>query len=136
MKLNLNCIRDSLLCLEEHLLIENNDGDLELITVDMYELHELLEGRYSLEEVAYTLLKTEEAGLITAAFNYASDCLDEAVVCSITYNGHQFLEAIRPKTVWEKICSAISKIGIGSIHTVLEISKALLPDLIESALSH
>lgn len=135
MKLNLNCVRDSLLCLEEHLGVENDGCDLRFTTLDAYELHGFLKDSYSLEDISYTLLKLDEAGLITASFHYSGDCLEASDVTSITYDGHQFLEAVRPKTVWEKICSAISKIGIGSLHTALEVSNALLPDLIKSALS-
>lgn len=41
---------------------------------------------------------------------------------NITWNGHQFLNTIRPKTVWEATKQGASKLGIMSMHALSTIA--------------
>ena len=60
MKLDLNCIRDTLITLENWLVL--ND-DLEFVYLDLDEIHKSSDMlKYSRAEIAYTLVILEEAG--------------------------------------------------------------------------
>ena len=64
MKLDLNCVRDSLLTLEKWLVLNDQ---LEFIFLDLNEIMESAEmQKYTKPDVAYTLVMLEEAGFIKA----------------------------------------------------------------------
>lgn len=131
MKLNLDCLRDTLLVLEEWLVLNE---ELEFCLLDLEDLcktSRLL--RYSKQEIAYTLIILEEADFIKALIIYASDCIDDLSVIRLTFQGHQFLDSIRPLSLWKKILSVSEKTGLISITNLLEISNMLLPEFIKSA---
>lgn len=104
MKLNPECIRDILFCLEENLKIT---PDLELEEVDLYELSNHL--NYPIQELANTLLVLSEAGFIEIAADYGSNQITHIDVYRITYAGYQFIESIRPEPVWNKVKSVGKK---------------------------
>ena len=131
MKLNPDCLRDTLLVLEEWLVLNE---ELEFCLLDLEELcktSRLL--RYSKQEIAYTLILLEEADFIKALIIYASDCIDNLSVIRLTFQGHQFLDSIRPLSLWKKILSVSEKTGLISITNLLEISNMLLPEFIKPA---
>ena len=43
-------------------------------------------------------------------------------ISDITWNGHQFLNTIRPKNIWEATKVGASKLGIMSMHALSAIS--------------
>lgn len=132
MKLELNCIRDTLLCLEDWLVLTD---ELEFKSLTLHEIHTAgIMQKYTLPEIAYTISKLEEAGLIKAYMNYANDCINYIGVSSLTFYGHQFLDTIRPDSTWDKIYAICEKTGLKSLHTIMEISEMLLPDTIKSAI--
>lgn len=51
---------------------------------------------------------------------------------NITWSGHQFLNTIRPKTVWEATKDGASKLGVMSLHALssmaMKISDAIVTD--------
>lgn len=130
MKLDLNCIRDTLFVLEENLVL--ND-DLDFCTLDVREICEFSQMKaYSLSEVAYTLIILEEAGFIKTTC--VSNLIEYMDVVRLTYEGHRFLDTIRPTSTWDKIYSISEKTGLKSISTIMEIADILLPDTIKSAI--
>lgn len=132
MKLDLNCIRDTLITLENWLVL--ND-DLEFIYLDLDEIHKSSNMlKYSRAEIAYTLVILKEAGFIEAIIDYASNGIDELDVIRLTYKGHQFLDTIRPQSVWDKIYSVAEKANLKSIHAIMEIADIILPETIKSVL--
>ena len=67
MKLDLNCVRDSLLTLEKWLVLNDQ---LEFIFLDLNEIMESAEmQKYTKPDVAYTLVMLEEAGFIKAVID-------------------------------------------------------------------
>lgn len=132
MKLNISCIRDSLLYLEEWLVLTDN------LEYQSLSLEEICQGgsmlKYSLPELAYTLTKMEEAGFINATIEFANDSIDFLEISSITYAGHQFLDSIRPESTWNKIHSISEKTGLKSVSAIMEIANILLPETIKSVL--
>lgn len=132
MKLNLNCIRDALITLENWLVL--ND-DLEFVLIDLDEIcksSDML--KYSKPEIAYTLVLLNEAGFIKAIVSSTFEGIDELNVVRLTYKGHQFLDTIRPQSMWDKIYSISEKTGLKSISSIMEISDILLPDAVKSIL--
>lgn len=132
MKLDLNCVRDSLLTLEKWLVLNDQ---LEFIFLDLNEIMESAEmQKYTKPDVAYTLVMLEEAGFIKAVIDYGCDEISELDVIRLTYQGHQFLETIRPKDTWDKIYAVAKKTGHKSLTSIMEIADIILPDVFKSAL--
>ena len=130
MKLDLNCIRDTLITLESWLVL--ND-DLEFVYLDLDEIHKSSNMlKYPRAEVAYTLIVLREANFIEAIIDYGSNRIDELVVIRLTYKGHQFLDTIRPQSVWDKIYSVSEKTNLKSISAIMEIADIILPETIKS----
>lgn len=132
MVLNLKCIRDTLLALERCLVL--ND-ELEFVGQNLDELRksgELLQ--YSRSDLAYTLVLLTEADFIESYIDYADDVIEELTVIRLTYKGHQFLDSIRPDSLWKKIYSISEVTGLKSLSTVMQIADILLPEAIKSAL--
>ena len=84
--------------------------------------------------VAYTLVMLQEAGFIVAVIDYGSNGIDELDVIRLTFNGHQFLDTIRPQNVWDKIHAISEKTGLKSIATIMDIADIVLPDVIKKVL--
>ena len=127
MKLNPNCIRDILLYLEEHLVIS---PELEYQEVDSYQLAEHLE--YAIQEIVNTLLVLRDANFIILSVD---DSLSNIDVYRITYNGYQFIESIRPKSVWDKTLSVSRRIGSFSLDLISQVAHETLSAMIPVALS-
>lgn len=100
MKLDINCVRDVLLCLEESLVLDD-DLTCNSFSVEMFYNQCNLE-TYTIAEVGYTLVKLEEAGYINASFKWLNRQIYCSDIYSITFAGHQFLDTIRPASTWEK----------------------------------
>lgn len=133
MKLNLNCVRDTLITLENWLVLNDN---LEFTYLDLDEISKSSEMlRYSKPDIAYTLVILKEANFIDAIIDYASYEICELYVIRLTFSGHQFLDAIRPQTTWSKIRAISEKTGLKSISAIMEIANILLPETIKSALN-
>lgn len=129
MKLNLDCMRDTLFCLEDHLSIS---PELEILDIDIHELKKHLE--YPIEEIANMLLVLNEANFIDATYDFAEDAIDYLIVSRITYSGYQLIESIRPKTVWDKTKSICSSVGSHSFNFITQVSSAVLISLLNAQL--
>lgn len=131
MKFNLDCARDILFLLENKLTI-SSDLEIELLSLGdiMPNLKE-----YDPGEIVNTLLVLEEADFIIADAVYGNGCISELIVSRITYDGYQFIENIRPESVWSTIKSISSKIGSFSIDTASQIAVGVLTSLINDQLN-
>lgn len=130
MKLNPDCMRDILFYLEEHLCISEN---LEFEEISVYDLTPHLD--YSIQELTNTLIVLNEAGYIICARCNGSDCIDSLDVCRITYDGYQFIETIRPESVWTKVKSTGKYIGSFSIDVITQVATSVLTSMINSYLT-
>ena len=132
MKLDTCCIRDTLLVPENWLVL--ND-DLAFIPLDLCEICKSGSmQKYSKSDIAYTLVLLEEAGFIEAEIDYTLEGIHEIDVIRLTFQGHQFLDTIRPESIWKKIHGISEKTGLKSITAIMEIANTLLPDAIKSAI--
>ena len=119
MKLNYDCIRDVLLYLEENLEL-NNSIYLENIKLD-----------YSSDDIYYSVQKLEEISYINARIIKADGvAILDAIIFDITFYGHEFLNTIRPKTVWEKTKDISGKLGTKSISAITQIASQIAAQLI------
>lgn len=123
MKLNIDCVRDVMLTLEEA-----EYGELTTIST----LCKKLEDKYTEEEITYTCLKLDEGGLIDAMLVSMMNSSIKGVkaINDITFEGHQFLEDIRKNSTWNIIKDKALKIGSFSIKTLVAIAEKVIADLI------
>lgn len=128
MKLDLNCVRDVLLAVEE---LDFNE------TTNPTRLCTALPG-YTEEQITYTCLKLEEGSFLTLEKTDAMGSYLPGIKCVIclTYQGHEFLEKIRPKGAWHKISGVLNEIGSTSLELAGKVSSAVLTELAKDALGH
>lgn len=126
MKLNLDCIRDILLKCEEQCSLNESLCWSELTLSDFETL------TYSKQDIAYTIILLEEAGYIKAFINYYDDAIGYLCITRLTYSGHEFLDSIRPDSIWKKIKHHISTIG----NVSLPVIQSLGSDFISQYLFH
>lgn len=112
LKLNHDCIRDLLL------FIENNLEYGFYIDVNSVQIND-----YSKEEILYSADKLYEAGYISVdrRVTIGSKGMPQINIKSITWDGHQFLDNVRDRNVWENtndILSNFSSVSIGVVNNV------------------
>lgn len=61
--------------------------------------------------------------------------LTDLQIYSITYTGHQFLETIRPKTVWEQTKMVVSKAGSSALQFVASTAQMILAECAKQAVA-
>lgn len=124
MKLNPDCIRDILIFCEDYLTLDSN---LQLQIAELEDICEALPD-YPREEIAYTIKKLDEAGYINAIIQFASGrIIYRLTVVELTYEGHEFIDTIRPENVWDKVSKVISNVSSISLPVLQQIgSQALL----------
>ncbi|MBQ9097097.1 MAG: DUF2513 domain-containing protein [Clostridia bacterium] len=119
MKLNHDCIRKTLLYLEE--------------TLDCYnslDLSDFATNGFSKEDTLYSISKLKEAGFISASIG--EDIIDgiSITVHEITWEGHKFLDTIRDNRVWSETKNILSKVSSCSISFISTIASQVLTNLI------
>lgn len=130
MQLDFNCVRDLLLWLEENLQY-SYDGTF--TTVNQLSYTEAAESLgYEYEAILYTSQKLVEAGYITAYIDGSDFGVEICDYRSITYAGHEYLNAVRNNSIWKKIFSAVSA---SSNAVTLELIKELASILLKQNLT-
>lgn len=127
MKLNIDCVRDVMLTIEDQLGFGEEWS--------IYKLHTFLPD-YTTEDLHYTCLKLLEGGYLNAVPINKLRCASP-VICRIrdlTFSGHEFLETIRPKTVFDKTKSTAKKLGTQSLGAIVQIATSVLSEVITSSL--
>lgn len=139
MKLNPDCIRDVLLYLEENL--EVKDGH-KFTKTTLSQLQNAL-SQYLPDDVFYSVYNLYQIQFIDGKINDINDMkMFFCEIDNITWNGHQFLNSIRPKTVWEVTKQGASKLGIMSMHALstmaMKITEAVVtnPTVIAKIIEH
>jgi DNA-binding transcriptional ArsR family regulator len=84
------------------------------------------------QDVAYHMRLLKEAGLIEALIKDSksgNNQISIALADRLTWRGHELLDTIRQKTVWEKVKTfGKEKIGPLTFEAVMEIGKAVVKD--------
>lgn len=125
MKLNPDCIRDILLC------IESLDNVHYQMRFDDETIPELLPD-YSLDEVYYHL---RQCDLNNFLYKASHSLQGEWTVMDLTPKAHEFLANIREDTIWNDVKSVSSKIGSKSISTLTQIASGVVTALIKAQLN-
>lgn len=134
MKLNPDCIRDVLLYLEENLTYKNNSISMEHkeIPIAIVVSNVSENNKHSSEDVQYSIEKLFEINYIKIK-NISYDKNKYIVsgnIYDITYEGHNFLNNIRPKNIWEATKSGASKLGLMSVHALSTISMKIVEKVV------
>lgn len=117
MKLNPNCIRDILL------YIESETDFFKSINFKSSEYEKDFGYKYSKNEIIYHLKQCIDFNYIVAS----NMCIRGSVIVKdLTPVGHEFLEKIRDKTVWEKTKIVFNKAPIKTIESLADIAKAVV----------
>ena len=108
MKLDINCVRDVMLTLEDDLVIDENG---ETVAYSADQLVKRL-SQYGRGEIIYTVKKLIEGGLLTANEDYTDpENIWFFRDSGITYKGHDFIASVRPQPVWMKVRSRLENTG-------------------------
>lgn len=132
MKLDINCIRTTLIALESHLQFNDRLIIQSINFDDFCSLKEL--SVFSKETILYTAQMLDEAGLIHFSTLYADCSLYDAKYNSITYEGHQFLENIRSEEVFSKTKDVLSKVGSFSLNVISDVAAKVIVGIVNQKL--
>lgn len=97
---------------------------------------DLVTDEYSRDAIGYHFLILDEAGLIMANVKATEDdpyCI--AVASRLTWEGNDFLDAVRDESIWKRVRSTIGKITGGASFEVFKtVASSLALDAIKSSL--
>lgn len=122
MQLKAEVVRDVMLVLERNIILDEN---LKTQNVNIHQLTQLLPD-YSKSDLAYTVIKLQEADYINASFQYGGGKLIFCDISSITYSGHEFIDSIRNDNVWNDIKKGLSKVGSFTLPVLKNLGTSLL----------
>lgn len=140
MKLNLDCIRQILLCVEENtglrkscFFIDSGLEEAETIIgnspIPPQDYQTQLLKKYDNDELIYHVAYCVEAGLVSTNQPLG---LYQTIITNLTPKGHDFLENVRDNKIWSGVKSIASKVGSRSLESVIQISSNVLTELIKS----
>ena len=131
MKLDLECVRSVMLCLESNLRIVDNNGTLEKPGMSLEALCELLPN-YRKEDIFYSLYNLDQAGYINISVKWLNLAVYYCFINHITYSGHEFLERIRDTKRWSKIKGISASVRDYSLSAISSIAEGVT----SAAISH
>ncbi len=137
MKYNPDCVRKTLLMIEQEVKIEENDrGFFDEQHLWLPRLFELLANEFGKPDILYSLLKLEEAGYIETNFYDAPENIDpqNSEITAITFKGHEFLENIREDRNWARVKEAGRKAGSLALSLLSDVAKSLVIEIAKAAL--
>lgn len=131
MKLNIDCIRDIMLYLENTLEIKYDEENYEIIKseISCMEIIEAL-SIYSPEDIWYSICILSSNDYIDAVGT--EEFTRDFRVTDITYTGHKFIESIKPQPIWNKTKSIISKIGTHTLKFVEDTAQKIAVEYAKS----
>lgn len=96
----------------------------------------LVTDEYSRDVIGYHFLILDEAGLIAASVKAAGDDPYYIAVAShLTWEGNDFLDAVRDESIWKRVRSTIGKITGGASFEVFKtVASSLALDAIKASL--
>lgn len=118
MHLNHDCVREILIEIEK---LEYNH----YLTLNDF-VNNISFSSYSPKEILYSVEKLDEAGFINVRILKDLSGYSNFFIFSLTWEGHEFLDNIRNKDVWQDVKSSIEKVGSVSLDIVAELAKSFL----------
>lgn len=126
MKLNHDCLRELLLCLEEKLTLKPN-GLPDILKMKAIDDEDRLSG-FSQEDIYYAIRKLIEAKYIIVANKDVAP--RTMMVKEITWDGHDYLDSIRDPKVWREVKNKTKDLS----GVALEVVKSLAVEVTKSML--
>lgn len=143
MKLNMDCVRAVMLCVEEHTDFDHRCSFIHYARadslvclgedpVDPPEYQVKLESNFDNEDMIYSVKYCVEAGLIV--LSPSSTLIQYQIsIKDLTPAGHDFLANIREDRVWKKVKQTAAKVGAVSLNVLVEIAKDVALSLAKQA---
>ena len=86
---------------------------------------------YSQEQIGYHAYIMIQAGLVTGSDVTAhGDPGPQAIISSLTWQGHEFLDAARDPSLWRQAKEVVEKVGTAPI----QVWTSVLTDLVKSSI--
>lgn len=133
MKINIDCMRDVLIYVEDHLTVILNDEEtaIKCNSLDILNLSKALPN-YKREDVWYSVKMLAECDYINTNGIDTQRYFAMMTIDSITYTGHKFIESIRPQPIWNKTKSIISKVGVHTLNFVEDTAQKIAVECVKS----
>lgn len=127
MKLNHECIRDMMLEFEEFIPLDEYLHKDTMIALPSYK-------KYGHDTYWYAYEKLIEAEYLNASITAGGEEGENypyiAIVSSITWQGHEFLDTIRDDKIWKDTKSIIGRFSSVSISLIENVATGVLTNLI------
>ena len=134
MKLDYDCIRDTMLVIESiDTIIEDDEGEIVCEEITLNQLADALKEKkkkYTKKEIYYTLKMLYQAGYLDVSEDWANDSLNNCCVNSLTFSGHKFLDTIRDNKVWHFTKGILSKFASVSVPMIENIASQVITNLV------
>lgn len=127
MQLNYDCVRDTLLLLEDKLTISYGGG-LSFGFIYLDDFADALDS-YSPEDVYYAVFNLRQAGFISCFPHDEPEYVIDGIEY-ITFAGHEFLEEIRDAGKWTTINGILSKVRTFSLSAISAAAEGVTSALI------
>lgn len=123
MKLNPDCLRDVMLYLEKNIVYTGEHGLYEHSEIPQHKIVNELTS-YNPDDVTYSIEKLLEAKYIevNTIIRGTRNRIINFHISSITYEGHQFLDDVRPETFWKVAKNKFKTIGRPSVGVLAKIA--------------
>ena len=122
MKLDYDCVRSILLELEKK---PRFDDDLRITPVPVEEMFAALD-RYSDGDILYCIETMKDAELIKANLQYGGGSFIMGYVSGITYKGHELLDSIRDRKIWQRLKQLLSAAGATTFDIIIDVAKDIV----------
>lgn len=123
MKLDIDCLRDILLTVEE------NTGYNEYMTVSEMSINYDLLKKYDGNKVMYHIIQSAKANLIDAE---QVDLAGNIMIKDLTPYGHKFIANIRENSNWNKVKKIANEVGTTSLEAIMQIAINVIGGIITS----
>lgn len=130
MNLNYDCIRDILIFIQDNQKYNEQTGRLEQFFSNKLSENESLTANYEKDQIKYCIEKMcDNDFLAYEPPKYVRD--STYVINNITYTGHQYLDSIKDKSIWEKTKEIIQSKGMKFTFDVIQaVAIAYAKDLL------
>lgn len=102
---------------------------------DLVDIERFVDERYSMAVVAYHVRLMEAHGLIDAEILYADNRAYHGVISGLTWDGADFLDAIKDDGIWKKTKAAIKRVSTSvTLQTIRETAVMVAEQAIKASL--
>ena len=139
MKLNLDCVRSVLLCVEDNTELRKAccfvdtglDESMEFVgeTVKPNDYQLKLLADYSNDELIYHINYCIEAMLLSTSDLSTTYTI---IIDNLTPKGHDFLANIRDNKIWSGVKDVSANVGANSLNAVMQIAANVITEIIKA----